>query len=141
MTDTLISASNSPIAQEIAGKVISAVSQELEITYQHIALTVIGALMVNLINYDEFKKSGNRLGFLVWFDKNWISLILTALSVVAMFLLKGDLKDITGFDISNRVGCFLAGFTAHAFVSMAKNSASKKFGTSVNNGTSTPPNN
>jgi len=124
MDTTLIE--NSPMAQEIAGKVISAVNQELEITWVHIMLTIIGALMVNLVKYDEFKKSGNKLGFLVWIDKNWISLILSSLSLVTMFLLKGELKDIAGFDMSNRLGCFLAGFTAHSFISMVKNTASKK---------------
>lgn len=127
MTDTLLHASNSPIAQEVAGKVISAITQAPVITYQHIALTVIGALMVNLMNYDEFKKSGNKLGFVVWIDKNWISLIMTTLSIITMFLLKEELKDVAGFDMANRLGCFLAGFTAHAFVSMAKTTASRKF--------------
>lgn len=139
--DTTAIVENSPIAQEIAGKVISAVNQAPEITYQHIALTIIGALMVNLMKYDEFKKSGDKLRFMVWIDKNWIPLILSTLSLITMFLLKGELKDIAGFDMSNRLGCFLAGFTAHAFVSMAKSSASKKFGVPVNNDTPTPPNN
>jgi hypothetical protein len=127
MTDTLLNAGSSPVAQEIAGKVISAVIQTPSITYQHIALTVIGALMVNLMKYDEFKKSGDKLGFVVWIDKNWISLILSTLALITMFLLKSELKDIAGFDMSNRLGCFLAGFTAHAFMSLAKSSASKKF--------------
>jgi hypothetical protein len=126
--DTAAIVENSPIAQEIAGKVISAVNQTPEITYQHIALTIIGALIVNLMNYDEFKKSGDRLGFMVWLDKNWISLIMSSLSLVTMFLLKGELKDIAGFDMSNRLGCFLAGFTAHAFVNMAKSASAKRFG-------------
>ena len=124
--DTLLG-ENSPMAQEVAGKVISAITQAPVITYQHIALTIIGALMVNLMNYDEFKKSGNKLGFVVWIDKNWISLIMTTLSIVTMFLLKEELKDVAGFDMANRLGCFLAGFTAHAFVSMAKTASSKKF--------------
>jgi hypothetical protein len=135
MQDTL---ANSPIAQEIAGKVISAVTPDITITWQHILLTVIGALMVNLMNYDEFKKSGNTLGFIVWLDKNWISLILSSLSLIVMFLLKGELKDIAGFDMSNRLGCFLAGFTAHAFISMAKSSANKRFQVTGNND-GTPP--
>jgi hypothetical protein len=127
MTDTLLNVGSSPVAQEIAGKVISAVNQSPEITWEHIALTVIGALMVNLINYDDFKRSGDKLGFLVWIDKNWVSLILSSLSLVTMFLLKDELKDIAGFSMNNRVGAFFAGFTTHVFVSMIKSKVSQRF--------------
>jgi hypothetical protein len=141
MTDTLLTVvENSPMAQEIAGKVISAVTQAPEITWEHIALTVIGALMVNLINYDEFKKSGDKLGFLVWVDKNWISLILSSLSLVTMFLLKDELKDIAGFSMNNRVGAFFAGFTTHVFVSMVKSKLSQRFQGTVSPNSPTPPN-
>jgi len=127
MVDTLVEASNSPITQEIVGKVISAVNSSPEITWEHIVLTIIGALMVNLINYDEFKKSGDKLGFFVWIDKNLISLILSFLSLVVIFLLRDELKDIAGFSMNNRVGAFFAGFTIHAFVSMIKSKVGQKF--------------
>lgn len=119
--------SNSEVAQEIAGKVISAVNEmPMEVNWQHIALTIIGALMYNLMKLNDAQKIAD-FSFKIWINKNWISYILSSLSLVSMFMLREDLKDMAGFDMSNRLGCFLAGFTCHTFVSMAKSTAKSRF--------------
>lgn len=98
------------------------------VNWQHVVLTIIGALMYNLMKLDDLKKEGWKFNFKIWVEKNWIPVVLSSLSIVTMFMLKEDLKDIAGFDMSNRLGCFLAGFTAHTFISMARSTASKRNG-------------
>lgn len=124
MQDTI---SNSPVAQEIAGKVITAIAEsQMEVNWQHIALTIIGAIMYNLMRLNDAQKISD-FNWKTWVNKNWISYVLSSLSLVTMFMLKEDLKDMAGFDMSNRLGCFLAGFTCHTFVSMAKSTAKSRF--------------
>ena len=123
--DTLIE--NSPVAQEIAGKVIGAINaNEPLIGVWHIVLAVCGALLYNLVRLDKLRKENRKFKFVSWLSDNYISFIISAVSLVAMFLLKDELKDIMGFDMSNRFGCFWAGFTAHTFISLSKGVAMDK---------------
>lgn len=98
------------------------------VNWQHITLTIIGAMMYNLMKLDDLKKEGWKFNFKIWVEKNWIPVIMSTLSIITMFMLKEELKDVAGFDMSNRLGCFLAGFTAHTFISMVRSTASKKTG-------------
>lgn len=124
ITTTIDESSNSPIAQEIAGKVIGAIAENQppidDIGTMHIALAVCGALLYNLVRLDKLRKQNKKFKFMDWLSENYISLIISAISLVVMFLLRTELKDIMGFDMSNRFGCFWAGFTAHSLISLLK---------------------
>lgn len=122
--DTLIA--NSPVAQEVASKIITAISEIPPVGAVHIGLAVCGALLYNLIRLDRLRKEDKKFRFLTWLHENYISLIISAVSIVVMFWLRGELKDIMGFDMSNRFGCFWAGFTAHTLISEMKGVAAKK---------------
>ena len=123
MDTTLIE--NSPIAQEIAGKVIASMSEEPTIGTTHIALAILGALLYNLMELDKLRKTKKKFVGKTWLFDNWLSMIISTGSLVTMFLLKEDLNQIMGFDMTNRFGCFLAGFTVHTFTTKANNIARK----------------
>lgn len=101
------------VSQEIAGKVIDSISKQPQITWEHIALVIIGAFMYNILILQRLIRTKTKFSFKRWIKENWISLIMSGLGIVAAFLLKDELKPIMGFDMTNRVGCFLAGFTIH----------------------------
>ena len=120
MTDTAQS-----IAQEVATKVADSINSVPAVTWQHIMLAVLGALLFNLIELDRLRKTKSKFSFRIWLRLNWFPLVISALSLVTMFLLREELKDTMGFDMTNRIGCVLAGFTAHTFISKVKGVASK----------------
>ncbi len=85
----------------------------------HIVLVVLGALLHNLMEMDKLIKNDIKFNFWIWLNQNWLAFIITSIALVTMFLLRDELKQVMGFDMSNRIGCFLAGFTVHTFTSKA----------------------
>jgi hypothetical protein len=87
------------------------------INSSHIILVIFGALLYNLMEVDRLIKSSIKFSFNNWIYRNWIAVIITVVSLASMFMLRDDLKQLMGFDMTNRIGCFLAGFTVHSFTS------------------------
>jgi len=100
------------VAQEVAGKVIAHIDNVPALDFWHYFLAFTGALLYILFELDQLNKQ-NKLIFGGWIVDNWIAVLSTVISIIVMFLLKEDLKQIMGFDMTNRLGCFLGGFTAH----------------------------
>jgi hypothetical protein len=97
----------------------------------HIVLTVLGALLYNLIELDNIRRKKEvKFSILIWISENWLSIIISSIMLVVCFILKGEMKELVGFDMTNKTGCFFAGFTAHTLVSklrgIARKSASPK---------------
>jgi hypothetical protein len=138
MIDTITE--NTPIAQEIASKVISSISEQPTIGTEHVVLAILGALLYNLMELDKLRKNKKKFNGKAWVSSNWLSMIISTGSLITMFLLKEDLNQIMGFDMTNRFGCFLAGFTVHTFTTKANHIAMKTTdGTSDNNSPAPKP--
>jgi hypothetical protein len=92
----------------------------------HILLTVLGALLYNLIELDRIRRKKDvKFSFFIWINENWLSIIISSIALVVCFLLRGQMQDLMGFDMTNRTGCFFAGFTAHTLISKLRGMARK----------------
>lgn len=137
----------SSVSQEIASKVVDSLNTiDTSIGWSHIALAVLGALLYNLMEFDKLRTSNKKFVLKTFIAQNWPPMLISAVSLVTMFLLKEDLQQVMGFDMTNRRGCFLAGFTVHTFTSKANSIAGftngeKKNGSASSNGTPPPSDN
>lgn len=116
-------------AQEISAKVIEALSIQPEVTWTHILLAIIGLFL--WAGYEMRKVIIKRrhefnIIYYVKDPQNLISYSLSILSLAAMFLLWEEVKTAVGFDMTNKIGCFVAGLTAHSFAVRVGNIAKKK---------------
>lgn len=110
-------------SQEIASKVIESISENTQIGTTHILLVILGALLFNLMELDRIRRQKKKFSIKIWIHQNWLPVIISTTSLVIMFLLREGLQSIMGFDMTNRLGCFLAGFTVHTFTSKSSSVA------------------
>ena len=76
-------------------------------------IAFLGMLLYNLISLRNVLKGKEKFDIKFWWRDNWISLLISFLSLLIIFLMTTEIKEMLGFDLDNKIGCLFAGFTSN----------------------------